>query len=158
VHPDHPYYRRYVVSGLKSAPATLQHLLRNAPAEALDRRPDPDRFTIREVVAHLADWDAVWMERFTKLIHEENPFLPGYDEGRLAIEHDYANSSVEEQLARLAAGREELTTLLQNLSPTQWQRSGTHAEWKHITVETLAVLVLGHDSHHVLQVVQWLQS
>ena len=49
----------YLLLDLESAPEALARLLADVtdPA-AWDRRPDPDRFTLREMVAHLADWKA----------------------------------------------------------------------------------------------------
>src|SRR5205823_12464234 len=89
-----------------------------------DFRPDPDRFTLREMVAHLADWEPIFMERFQRTRSETEPRLPDYDEGKIAIERDYAHSDPIANLARFRAGRASLVTFLQSLDDADWERTG----------------------------------
>ena len=54
--------RHYLLLDLESAPDVLARLLADMSDPAVyDRTPDPDRFTLREMVAHLADWEAVFL-------------------------------------------------------------------------------------------------
>ena len=74
--------RLYLLLDLESAPDVLARLLADTSEPAVyDRRPDPDRFTLREMVAHLADWEAVFLDRLSKTRDEENATLQGLDEG-----------------------------------------------------------------------------
>jgi hypothetical protein len=134
----------------------VERLLKDATQADFDRRPDPERFTIREVIAHLADWEAVWLERSERAARENEPELPGYDEGQWAIDRDYAHSNVGEQLARFRAGRERYLALLHELQPEAWDRAGRR-EWGRISVGEQAVLALGHDGYHTLQISEWLR-
>src|SRR4051795_4045891 len=94
------YIRNYLIHGLNSTPDVIEYLLKDATPEDYDRRPDPERFTIREVVAHLADWEGVWLDRATKVVTEDKPALESYDEGQWAIDHQYSTLDVKEQLAK----------------------------------------------------------
>src|SRR5262249_2629111 len=121
-------------------------------------RPDPERFTLREVVAHLADWESIWLERLEKIRTESNPTLPSRDEGQLAIEHDYAHADPAERLARFREGRARTLQHPQPLAPQEWARTGQHTEWGALNVATLATLILGHDGYHLGQTVDWLDA
>jgi hypothetical protein len=151
------YVRSYLIHGLRATPQVVAHLLADAAPASYDRRPDPDRFTIREVVAHLADWEGVWLERATRIVNEENPSLPGYDEAQWAVDHHYAELDVAEQLEKFRAGRARLADFLAGLSAEQWERSGSR-EFGPITIFQQTAMVLGHDGYHLKQISDWLNS
>src|SRR5262249_11560005 len=118
--------RYYVMQGLAGVPNVIDRLLIETSTKDFDNRPDPARFTIREVLGHLADWEGVWLERVERIRDEDNPFLPGYDEGQWAIDHDYAHMDVRKQQMRFRQGREKLVNALQELTPNQWVRTASH--------------------------------
>ena len=136
----------YLLIDLDSAPAVLAQLV--AGVTNWDRRPDPDRFTLREMVAHLADWDSVFLGRLTQTRDEENATLHGLDEGQVALDNDYAHADPHECLARYAAGRKQTVAFLRGLAPEQWGRNGTHTEVGPISMEAQAVLIAVHDGYH----------
>ncbi len=139
----------YLLLDLDSAPDVLARMLRDItdPA-AYDARPDPARFTLREVLAHLADWEAVFLRRLTTTRDEEDGVLQGLDEGQVALDHDYAHADPSECLARYKAGRTAIVSFLRALAPDQWQRVGSHTEIGPITLEAQAVLIAAHDGYH----------
>src|SRR5437879_4197786 len=57
------FARKYVLAGLTGSPDVLEALLKDVGPNdpAWDKRPDPERFTIREVLAHLADWEGIFL-------------------------------------------------------------------------------------------------
>jgi uncharacterized damage-inducible protein DinB len=150
--------RYYARTGLEGAPVILERLLSGITDAEADRRPDPERFTLREVIAHLADWEPIWHERLKAIAEQNDPFLPGYDEGQYAIDHDYAHSVLSEQLAKFRAGREALARYVASVPVEAWSRSGRHGEMGSITFAELVTFVLGHDGYHFRQVVEFRQS
>jgi len=69
--------RSYLLSDLECAPDVLSRLLSGITDPALyDHRPDPSRFTLREMVAHLADWEVVFFTRLAQTRDESDPILP----------------------------------------------------------------------------------
>ena len=149
--------RHYLFTDLESAPDVLARLLRDAAGPAVyDRRPDPDRFTLREMLAHLADWEAVFLRRLTDTRDREGAVLQGLDEGRVALDHDYAHADPAECLARYRAGRREIVALLRALPPASWARIGHHTEIGPVSVEAQAVLIAAHDGYHRRQTLDWL--
>ena len=143
----------YLLIDLDSGPDVLAALLAAGAGPAVwDSRPDPDRFTLREMVAHLADWEGVFLQRLTQTRDEENAILQGLDEGQVAIDHDYAHADPQECLARYHAGRTRIVSFLSGLSPGQWERVGTHTELGPISLTAQAVLIAAHDGYHRQQV------
>lgn len=156
--PEHA--RHYLLTDLDSAPDVLARLLRGVAAgdAAWDARPDPARFTLREMVAHLADWDAVFLGRLTDTRDNDDPVLQGLDEGQVALDHDYARADPAECLRRYGSGRAAIGAFLRGLSSEQWQRVGRHTEIGPVTLEAQAVLIAAHDGYHRRQALDWLDA
>ena len=153
-------YRTYVLKALIGTPDVLARLLSGIDASdpVWDRRPDPDRFTLREVLAHLADWEPIWKMRFERMRDENDPFLESIDEGQLVIDHDYAHQDPIETLARYKTGRVQLVELLGSLDDPTWDKSGNREFVGILTVQMLAGLIQSHDGYHLHQVVKWLEA
>ena len=147
--------RFYLLQGLDAAPVAIERILETTESIDWDRRPDAERFTLREVVCHLADWEPIWLERIRRMAEEDTPSLPGYDEGQMAIDRDYAHADPHEQLRRFRRGRAELVNYLRNLPAESWLRRANHSEWHNLSIEHLATLILGHDGYHSRQVAEW---
>jgi hypothetical protein len=152
---EHKYLRRYLFAGLKAGPVVVERLLAGMSAEEADWRPDPQRFTLREAIAHLADWEPIFLGRMQRICAEDSPVLEDMDEGVLAIEHNYAALDPFEQLARFRDGRAKLIAFLEERADSDWARVGNRPEIGDITLETIATLVPLHDNYHTAQIVQW---
>ena len=155
--PEKVYH--YLLIDLASAPDVLTVLLAGVtnPSD-WDRKPDPDRFSLREMVAHLADWEGVFLGRLKQTRDEENAVLQGLDEGQVAIDHDYAHADPPECLARYRARRTEIVALLRGLSPALRERVGRHTEVGPISLAAQAVLIAAHDGYHRQQTVSYLSK
>lgn len=143
--------RKYTLEALTATPIVLGKLLTGITDAEADHRPDPERFTIREALAHMADWEPIWYERLSRIIEGENPTLPGYDEGQFAIDRDYAHSDVREQLAKFAEGRAKIRAYVASVPADAWDRTGVHGEIGPMTFHDLITLLLAHDGYHLKQ-------
>lgn len=156
-----PASRKYLLTALAGTPDVLDGLLQAVPTEDArwDNRPDPERFTLREIVAHLADWNPIFLDRLARTRDEAEPVLEDCDEGRIAIDHDYAHSDPHAGLKRFREGRAALLDLLRALPEDAWQRIGHRPPLLGpLTMEAQAVVILGHDGYHTQQVAQWLAA
>lgn len=149
---------KYILSGLEASPVVVSELLRGKPESTFDKHPDPERFSLREVICHLADWEGVWLDRMQRMASEDKPTLPGYDEGQWAIDHKYSEANAQEQITKFIEGRKALVEFLKGLAPEQWERTGIHSQWGMISIQSLATLVIGHDGYHTKQIVEWINS
>lgn len=148
---------RYLLIDLESAPDVLGRMLETITDPSVyDRRPDPERFTLREVVAHLADWDTVFLGRLRQTRGEENPTLQGIDEGQVARDNDYAHADPAGSLNRYKTNRAALVAFLRTLTPAEWERVGSHTELGPITLTAQASLIAFHDGYHRQQAVSYI--
>lgn len=99
---------------LSGTPDVLEAMLRPLGADSprWDARPAPERFTLREITAHVADMEEVWQQRVRRTADEDEPFLANVDQDELAARNDYAHSVPPANLARFRSARAELVELL----------------------------------------------
>ena len=152
------YFKNYLIGELKGSPAVFARLLEGITEEEADRQPDPARFTIREVMAHLADWEPVFHERLRRTRDENEPTLAVIDEARLAIDHDYAHSDLKEQMRLFAERRAETVAMVRDFRPEQWQRMANRPNIGLMTMEAMVALIPLHDMYHIRQIIQWRSS
>ena len=154
------YVKKYFLTALNATPEVLEAFLKALPSDdpRWDTRPDPERFTLREIVAHLAEWDPIFMERMERTVKEELPLLADIDEAQIALDHDYAQLDPHTSLARFRTGRAALVIFLGGLMDAEWSRIGVKEVHGPVTLERQAVLILAHDGYHMEQVVQWLDQ
>ena len=152
------YVRNYLCGGLETTPIVLDRLLRGVTTEQLDWKSDSERFTLREAIAHIAEWEGIWLQRMQLIQKLDNPVLVGYDEGQLSDDHDYAHTDFDEQLTKFRNGREALITFLKALPDDGWAREGVREGLGPASTFDLAVLVLGHDGYHLRQVTEYLNQ
>jgi hypothetical protein len=149
---------KYLVVALSGLPDVAERLLTGMHADdpRWDFRPDPARFTLREALAHLADWEPIHRERIRRMLEEENPMLPDVDEGKTAIDNDYAHSDPHGSLEWIRGGRQKIVQLLETLGAEEWERPGFRDQVGPISIEVLATFIAAHDGYHLRQIAQWL--
>ncbi len=152
--------RDYLVKALDGSPVVLAALIgdRSDDDPLWDSRPDPERFTLREALAHLADWEPIWLERMQKIETGVHPFLPSVDEGALAIENNYSASSPRASLARLSEGRATVVEHLKAVPDEAWDLTGDREFVGVLTLQQLAYYILAHDGYHLRQAAEWITN
>jgi len=141
----------YVHRGLALNPTSFGNILDLIDPSRYDDRPDPERFTVREVIAHLADFEPVFRGRIERALKEDNPAVEIVDEDLRVTEGNYAGRGVDEWFLLYATERARTVDLIENLTPEQQQRTMTHPILGTISVFQKAALILGHDAYHLEQ-------
>jgi hypothetical protein len=89
--------------------------------------------------------------RLRRLIAENEPVIPGYDEPEYARRLHY-DRPIGPSLAVLRAVREASLQLLESLTPDEWRRTGTHSESGPYSVESWLEIYAGHSHDHADQI------
>jgi hypothetical protein len=136
------------ISLLEKTPRLLETLLGDLPGEILHWKPAPDRWSISEVLAHLAALEQVYAERTLRIVAEDSPALAKYDQAGAAARGEYSRGSAGENLAHFTRTRRSTLALLTGLPPSASARTGVHSELGSITLAQMlnewANLDLGH--------------
>jgi len=147
----------YLMISIEFGPQVIRRLVDQLDPADWDRRLNPDRFTPREIVAHLADWEPIMRGRIRTALREPGSPILAYDEGQLALDHKYAETDPVEQAETFIRERRITAELLRQIaSEEEWQRAVTHPERGPQSVEDQANLLLGHDLYHIEQITEYL--
>jgi len=120
--------RTALIERYARGPERIKTALTKVPAEALQWRPGPGRWSVHEVVVHCADSESNAALRIRYLLAEAEPVIQGYDQERWARELDYHDHPLDVALATVAAVRAHTVPLLRRLDDAAWARAGRHTE------------------------------
>ena len=122
-----------------------------AAGSEVDFIPEPGGWSIRQIVAHLADGEIVATMRMRQILAEENPKLEAFDQDAWAKNLDYARRKPSQSLETFRRIRGENYELLKDLPETAFERAGVHSERGRVTLRQLLQLVAEHAESHAAQ-------
>jgi hypothetical protein len=124
-----------------------------AGAAELARRYGPGKWTVGEILAHLADAEAVGYWRFVRTVCQPGEDVGTFDQERWAHTLDYAHRPAAVSGAMLQALRGALVHHVRTLADDVLDRSGTHPEKGTLSGWEWADLIAAHTEHHLDQIV-----
>lgn len=133
-------------------PTVLAELIADASEEQLTKRPNQDKWSIGEILAHLAEDEIATAWRYRQMVEHSGIQLTGFDQDLWARVGNYASRVPQESLALFRLLRSANLQFLQQLAAEQWECLGIHSERGRITVRDLARHMAGHDANHVEQI------
>jgi DinB superfamily len=147
-----PDERRILLDRYRAGITAIDDAATGITDEELDRQPpDPDEWTVRQILHHVADSESMAYIRLRRLIAEDDPLIQGYDEPEWARRLHY-DRPIEPSLAVLRAIRAASLQLLEALEPSEWTRTGTHTESGTYSVEGWLGIYAAHPQDHANQI------
>lgn len=147
--------RSDLIARYRSGVLAVQDALTGATAEDLDRRaPEPDAWSARQVVHHLADSETNSYLRLRRLIADQGtPQIQGYDQAGWAVQLRYTERPAEASLAVFLAVRAANSELLDSLAAdVDWSRAGVHSESGSYTADDWLLIYADHARDHADQI------
>jgi hypothetical protein len=132
--------------------ARLERLIRGVPARKLRKRPAPGKWSVAEILAHLADSEIVVGWRMRQILGAPGTTLQPFDQDVWAAAGHYDKRDAHKSVAQFRAAREGNLVLLRSLTAEQWKDFGMHAERGKESIEHIVCMVAGHDINHLKQV------
>lgn len=130
----------------------LADLVSGVEHAKLTTRPAPGKWSVGEILAHLAEDELTSTWRYRQMIESPGVALAGFDQDLWAQLGDYASWTPADALQMFRLLRAANLRLFARLTPEQWESHGTHAERGRITVRSLARHMAGHDRNHIDQI------
>lgn len=151
-----PYYDKYVsvvpdgdiVATLEQQLAVTLALLGGLPEERGNDRYATDKWSIKEVIGHIADTERIMSYRALRIARGDTTPLPGFEQDGYIINGNFNARSLADLAAELETIRRATLFLFKNLTEEAWLRRGTASD-NEITVRALAHIIAGHELHHV---------
>lgn len=151
-----PYYETYIQKVPQGDLPTLlnqQHeeavsLLRALPAKQWAYRYAPGKWSVKQVVGHIADTERIMAYRLLCIARGETAPLPGFDQDIYVPGASFDDLTEEALLHELHVVRQSTLSLLAGLGGEAWQRKGT-VSGGPMTPLALACVIFGHELHHL---------
>lgn len=135
----------------KSAPKRAKKLLKGKSEKELARKPAPDRWSMKEVIAHLADHEIVYGYRVRCIAALDAPLLERYDQQRFLDRLGTERAKTKDLLDAWAAVRAANHALIERLPREALDRVGIHAERGEESLRGIVIRNAGHDAIHLAQ-------
>lgn len=140
------------LSVLAATPGRIGALVGGRSAADLRWTTSPSRWSIAQIVTHLADAEVVAAYRFRMILACPGTPIQAFDQDVWAREMSYETRDAAASLALFAALRASLLQLVRGLDDEKLDRSGIHAERGKESVRHLIGLYAGHDLNHLAQI------
>lgn len=137
---------------LEETPQRIEAIVAGLDEERLRRPERPGKWSINEVVAHLADSELVMGYRFRRILADDRPQITGYDQDGWAERLRYRDARLDESLAQFRALRAANVRLVRGATPEELQRVGVHSERGEESAAHLLTLWAAHDLVHRRQI------
>ena len=137
---------------LLSTPAALARKIRRISRRRLVRSPAKGKWSVGEILAHLADTELLWAFRIRKILEEKNPVLQGMDQDQWAVRLQYRRFDPAESLELFRALRTRNLAILRPLPPGELRRTGLHTQFGKLSIDRIITLMSGHDLNHSRQI------
>src|SRR6187399_1443782 len=132
-----------------AGPEILGRAIQAMNEEQLDARPIAGKWSTRQVVCHIVDFEPIYADRMKRVIAEQCPTFFGGDPDTFAAHLAYEHRSIGAELSLLTAIRQHTATILRELKADDFQRVGNHSEAGRMTLEDLLRNIGNHVPHHV---------
>lgn len=121
--------------------------------KVLRYKPGPDKWSILEILGHLADIEIVYAYRIRQMLADEKPVLAPMDQNAWARELGYMQSNAPELIAAYGLNRHGNIRLLRRIKPEDLQKSAFHPELKREVALSEIVEKMGsHGEDHLAQI------
>lgn len=133
---------------LKSTFREAQELLGKLPEEKGNYTHAPGRWTVKQVIMHLIDFERVFAFRILSFIRADRVALPGFNQDFWMEEVHVTDRTIKDLLKEWKTVRDNTLFLLKQCTEKQSAFAGTASGWK-VTPRALFYIIAGHQIHHI---------
>ena len=135
-----------------ATPKKLERLIRGVSPAKLRKKPAPEKWSIAEILAHLADSEIVIGWRMRSILGAPGSEVQAYDQNAWNANLHYDKRDVRKDVIQHRVNREANLELLKTLTPDQWKHFGMHSERGQESIEHIVKMIAGHDLNHIQQI------
>ena len=134
-------------------PEQVARAVMGLPTKVLQYKPAPNKWSVQEILAHLADSELVYGYRLRQAIADKEPTFAPIDQDAWAANLGYMEPTTPELIALYSLLRRANLRVLRRLKPADLEKSGFHPEHKcQITVAELVQNLAKHGASHLEQI------
>jgi uncharacterized damage-inducible protein DinB len=136
----------------QAAPRKLAALTKGLSKKYLSRRPESGKWSIAEILAHMADAELVIGYRMRLILASNGTAIQAFDQDAWSDTFNYSRRDAKTSLETFRALRENNLRLLSSVPRELWKNYGQHQERGKETIDHIVRMIAGHDLNHILQI------
>ena len=138
-----------LIATYEDGAVALEAAVEGIPAERLKSRVPPGKWSVLEVVCHIADFEVVNAERIRRVLAEQEPTLFNGEPDDFERALAYDSRELAQELSLISAIRGQTARILRSIPTDAWLRKGIHSTDGPITLRQLIERVTRHVPHHI---------
>ncbi len=142
-----------LIAEAEQDPKRLATAVAGVPEIVLKRKLAPDKWSIHEIVGHLADTEIVFAYRFRQVLADKDPKFAPIDQDAWAQNLGYTEAAIPELIAQFGVNRFHNLRVLRRAGLEAFSKSGFHPERdRQVTLEEMFQYWVGHGPNHLAQI------
>jgi len=129
--------------------AFLLRQVENVDKSFLKKHPIPEKWSIKEHLAHLGRYQEIFLVRLTVILNGKTPYLERYKAENDPIFYDWCALTTTKIIQKTAKQRLEIIQLISHLTNKQIQQIGVHPKLGRMNVEDWTSFFILHEAHHI---------
>jgi len=125
----------------KSTAKKLEKAVKHLSGKQMRKRPAPGKWSIAEILAHLADTEVVASWRMRLILGNDGTPIQGFDQDVWAETFRYADQDPDDSLKTFRVLRESYLSLLKHVPRELWKNHGMHSERGKETISHIVQLL-----------------
>jgi uncharacterized damage-inducible protein DinB len=130
----------------------IERLITDVSKQKLMKRPEPEKWSVGEILAHLAEAELVGGYRIRMILSSSGTPIQAFDQNVWAKNSDYAHQDPHRSFSLFRVLRESNLALLRSIRPKMWSCYGMHEERGKETIARIVQMYAGHDINHLGQI------
>ena len=141
------------IAAAESSPKEIAAAVSGLSPDVLTYKPAPDKWSILEILSHLADVEIVYAYRLRQMLADEKPVIAPIDQDAWAKHLGYLDTPAPELVALYGLNRHHNLRMLKRLEAADLEKSAFHPEiQKNVTVADLVERMSTHGTSHRQQI------
>ena len=137
---------------LSLTPKKIGKLIKGKTKKVLFKKPDPLKWSVGEIIAHLAETELVMGWRYRSIAEKNEVKIQAFEQDDWAKNSRYEKSDIKDMLEMYQALRNANVKFLKGLSKEKYENFGMHEERGKETIVHIIRLEAGHDLNHLMQI------
>jgi uncharacterized damage-inducible protein DinB len=137
-----------ILDHLKNNLDVTRNFISSLPEEKLTYRYAEGKWTIKEILLHIADDERIYAYRALRFARNDRTELPGFEQDDYVLHSSANDRTIDDLLGEFATVREATISLYQGLGGDVLTRAGV-ASGNFMSARAIAYHIAGHELHHL---------
>lgn len=156
---SNPTIRKWQFGQLQNAVKVIGYIVHSISEEAATTYRDGGTgWTVVEVLCHLRDFEAVYLQRARLTVEQDFPDLPFPNPDELVEINQYKREALAAAYDAWVSNRRALLTYLESLDDSAWERPANHPTRGRFDLNHQLLLTTWHDMNHIEQITHILEQ